>query len=103
MPDDELVIDNLVFRRHPDGSWEHRIGDIWVRTSGYRDDLFLDEIARLRAKNDVIVTLGNKSQVHVQIDDGKVVHVAWRPHAMATWRPPFTETDNGDADTYTTR
>ena len=49
MPDDELVIDNLVFRRHPDGWWEHRIGDIWVRTSGYRDDLFLDEIERLRA------------------------------------------------------
>ena len=54
-------------------------------------------------QSDVIVTLGNKSQVHVQLDDGKVVHVAWRPHAMATWRPPFTETDNGDADTYTTR
>lgn len=54
-------------------------------------------------KINVIVTLGNKSQVHVQLDDGKVTHVAWRPHTMATWRPPFTETDNGDADTYTTR
>jgi len=54
-------------------------------------------------QTDVIVTLGNKSQVHVQVDDGKVVHVAWRPNSMATWRPPYAKADTGDANTYTIR
>jgi hypothetical protein len=61
------------------------------------------EVEMTDEQTDVIVTLGNKSQVHIQVDDGVVVHVAWRPNAYATWGPPYFETDSGDANTYTVR
>jgi hypothetical protein len=56
---------------------------------------------------DVIVTLEDGRQVHVQVEtDGDhttVPHVASRPDAYATWGPPFVPSDIVGPNTYTVR
>ena len=44
---------------------------------------------------DVVITLADRSQVHVQIEDGRVVHVATRERQGRVWGPPFDEDRQG--------